>query len=59
MPSRISNNNGGLMSTYFIYLTINKLDEGKRSMDELDYTELGSFNTKADAELFYNNMRTK
>jgi len=47
------------MSTYFIYLTINKLDEGKRSMDELDYTELGSFNTKADAELFYNNMRTK
>jgi|10_taG_2_1085330.scaffolds.fasta_scaffold66472_4 hypothetical protein len=47
------------MATYFIYLTINKLDENNRSMDELDYTELGSFNTLADAELFYNNMRAK
>jgi len=47
------------MSTYFIYLTINELDETKRSMDELDYTELGSFDTLADAELFYKNMRDR
>ena len=47
------------MKRYYVYLTINILDDSLNQMDELDYVELGCFDDKKSAEKFYINQQQR
>ena len=47
------------MKRYYVYLTINILDDSLNQMDELDYVELGCFDDKESAEKFYINQQQR